>query len=220
MLKWIQEKWSALFAKKVPFDPAVLNDPLALQIAWTPVNRGGASFRTHRLVAVSAYRLEFRPTAGSLMFGGFFALAGACAFVFPMVFAIKSHNLPSGLFAIYPMLIGLVFMLVGAWIIRWSSTPVVIDKEEKAIWKGWKSPREVFNVSELEVYAEIKTIHALQLISKYCSGAKSYYISYELNLVLADGQRINLVDHGSREKLIADAQTLAKFIAVPLWNAL
>jgi hypothetical protein len=38
--------------------------------------------------------------------------------------------------------------------------------------------------------------------------------------VLEDSRRINLVDHGNRKKLIADAQTLAEFLGVPLWNAL
>jgi hypothetical protein len=58
------------------------------------------------------------------------------------------------------------------------------------------------------------------LISEHCSGSKSSYTSYELNLVLEDSRRINLVDHGNRKKLIADAQIVAEFLGVPLWNAL
>lgn len=220
MLKQLFEKLSALCAKKAPFDPAVLNDPLALQIAWTPVNRGGANFRTHRLVTVHPYRMEFRPTAGSLMFGVFFIFMGSCAFGAPMGFLFKTGTWSSALIAVLPMLIGVIFMLAGVFLIRWMSIPSVIDKEEKAVWKGKKSPREVFNISELKVYTEIKNIHALQLVSEYCRGAKSSYTSYELNLVLEDGRRINLVDHGNRKKLIADAQIAAEFLGVPLWNAL
>jgi len=220
MLKWIQEKLSALFAKKAPFDPAVLNDPLALQTAWTPADKGGASFRTHRLVSVRPYRMEFRPTAGFLLFGAVFIFMGSGAVFLSIVFAVHSRTFPAGLIAIFPILIGLVFVLIGGWLIHTGSAPIIIDKEEKAVWKGRKSPREVFNASELKNYTEIKNIHALQLISEYCSDSDSSYTSYELNLVLADGRRINLVDHGNRKKLIADAQTLAKFLAVPLWNAL
>lgn len=220
MLKQVLSKLSSLCAQKAPFDQAALNDPLAQQIAWTPVKRGGANFRTHRLVEINPSRMEFRPTVGSLIFGGFFAVIGACVFVFPLGSVMKSRHLPSVLDVIFPMLFGLIFMTVGVLLIRWMITPVVIDKEEKAVWKGKKSPREVFNVSELKGYAEIKTIHALQLVAEYCRGNKSSYTSYELNLVLEDGRRLNLVDHGNRQKLIEDAQTLAGFLGVPLWNAL
>lgn len=220
MLKQILEKLSALCAPKPPFDPAVLNDPLALRIAWTPARKGGTNFQTHRLVSVHPDRMEFRPTAGFIMFGFVFICLGGCAFGAPLSLLFKSGVTAGVAAAIIPMLIGTVFMLIGVVIIRNGMIPVVIDKEEKAVWKGRKSPREVFNVSELKDFTEIKNIYALQLVSEYCSGSKSSYTSYELNLVLADGKRICLVDHGNRKKLIDDAQTLADFLKVPLWNAL
>ena len=230
MLTQILENFSPMYTKPTPFDPTVLNDPLALQIVWTPVRKGGANFQTHRLVSVHPCRMEFRSTAGFLLFGGSFMFIGVCAILF------------FGGSSIIPILAGLVFVLMGGWLIHIGFIPIVIDKEEKAIWKGRKSPREVFNVSELKDYTEIKNIHALQLISElcnsgetttiYCGGTtrgsdnsgignrKPPFISYELNLVLKDGTRINLVDHGNQEELIADAQTLAEFLGVPLWNAL
>jgi hypothetical protein len=220
MLKRILEKLSALCAKKAPFDPAVLNDPVALQTAWTPVKNGGTNFQTHRLVTVHPYRMEFRPTAGLLMFGAFFIFIGSCAFGAPLSLFFKAGTLSNAIIAVMPMLIGAVFMLVGVAFIRNGIAPVVIDKEEKAVWKGRKSPREVFNVSELEDFTEIKNIYALQLVSEHCSGSKSSYTSYELNLILVNGKRFNLTDHGNRKKLIADAQILAEFLGVPLWNAL
>ena len=39
-------------------------------------------------------------------------------------------------------------------------------------------------------------------------------------LVLQDGRRLNVVDHGNREQLRADAATLARFLGKPLWDAL
>ncbi len=61
-------------------------------------------------------------------------------------------------------------------------------------------------------------MHALQLISEYVSGKSSYY-SYELNLVLDDGSRINVVDHGNLAAIREDAGKLALFLAKPLWDA-
>jgi len=45
------------------------------------------------------------------------------------------------------------------------------------------------------------------------------FTSYELNLVLKDGSRRNLVDHGNLPALRDDARELAGFLIVPLWDA-
>lgn len=42
---------------------------------------------------------------------------------------------------------------------------------------------------------------------------------YEINLVLADGSRINLVHHGARSIISEDAKTLGSFLEVPVWDA-
>ena len=43
--------------------------------------------------------------------------------------------------------------------------------------------------------------------------------SYELNVVLDDASRRNLVCHGDHARLRQDASTLAAFLNVPLWDA-
>ncbi|MDP6491172.1 MAG: hypothetical protein QGG69_05335 [Kiritimatiellia bacterium] len=59
-----------------------------------------------------------------------------------------------------------------------------------------------------------------QLLSEYCRSDKSSYYSYELNLVLQDGSRINVVDHGNKTKLREDAATLSEFLGRPVWDAI
>ena len=67
--------------------------------------------------------------------------------------------------------------------------------------------------------APLSSIHALQLLSEFVSGSKSSYYSYELNLVLNDGSRINVVDHGNLERLRSDASALSRFLDKPVWDA-
>ena len=55
--------------------------------------------------------------------------------------------------------------------------------------------------------------------SSSSSGGSSRYYSYELNLVLKDGTRLNVVDHGGKSLLNANAETLAQFLNVPVWDA-
>jgi hypothetical protein len=57
-------------------------------------------------------------------------------------------------------------------------------------------------------------------LTEYVSGNKNSYYSYELNLVLNDGSRINVVDHGNLKQLRSDTQTLSQFLGKPVWDAI
>ena len=92
-------------------------------------------------------------------------------------------------------------------------------KKIGAYWKGRKSPREVFNKSELKNFAELDDVHAIQLISEFVRGNKTSYHSYELNLVLQDGKRLNVIDHGNKNVIKENAETLSKFLDKPIWDA-
>jgi hypothetical protein len=59
----------------------------------------------------------------------------------------------------------------------------------------------------------------VQRISEYCnSGNNSSYYSYELNLVLKNASRLNVVHHGNKLAMLADAKKVAGFLKVPLWD--
>ena len=68
---------------------------------------------------------------------------------------------------------------------------------------------------------DVARIHhaALQLLSEHVSGNDSSYYSYELNLVLEDGRRLSVVDHGDCEQLREDAQLLSQLLGKPVWDA-
>ena len=99
------------------------------------------------------------------------------------------------------------------------TAPIVFDKLSAHFWKGRKSPQDVGDVRSLKHAAEFSQIHALQILAEYVRGNKSSYYSYELNLVLKDGARINVVDHGSQNRLREDAKTLSVFLGKPVWDA-
>lgn len=61
-------------------------------------------------------------------------------------------------------------------------------------------------------------IHALQIVSEFISGKYNNYKSYELNLVLKDATRVNIVDHKDIEQIRIDAQKTSIFLGVPVWD--
>ncbi len=96
--------------------------------------------------------------------------------------------------------------------------PIVFDKQSGYFWKGRKNPGEVYRPEAIKCWAELENIHALQLISEHCRSDKSSYYSYELNLVMKDSSRINVVDHGKHDKIRADAAALSEFLEKPVWD--
>ena len=220
MLKDFVEKLKQMRPERVEFDPASLEDPVALETEWGPAKGGGANFRTHQLVQVDPNRIEFRASWGSKLFGIIFSVVGLGAMA-----VFISESMDGDEFALtFPLV--LVVLLCSAFVVGgilmffFFTAPIVFDRRVGAFWIGRTAPDQTFNRLTLKNYAELKDIHAIQLIAEYLSGSKTSYYSYELNLVLKDGKRFNVVDHGDKAKIIEDAGTLAEFLGVPVWNAI
>ncbi len=65
----------------------------------------------------------------------------------------------------------------------------------------------------------IRDIRAIQVVGENCSGSKgSRYRSYEINLVLKDASRVNVIDHGNLSQILLDAQQIATRLNVPMWD--
>jgi len=193
-----------------------LEDPVAQSTDWTPLQSGGASFRTHRLTQVAPHRMQFRAELGARAFCLAFFGLGTAAVLF-CLFAIPEKD--AGSIGRYVgVLVGSLFVAIGAGLYYDLSRPVVLDKRFGFFWRGWRAPtRGSRPVARSAV--PLEQIHALQLLGEVITGSDSSYSSYELNLVLKDGRRTGVVDHGDAARLRADAQALAAFLGVPVWDA-
>jgi hypothetical protein len=213
MLRAALRKLKQLSVEPVPFDASALGDEVALQTSWTPAKGGGASFQTHRLVDVDHQRSEFRATKGALAFAAVFMAFG----LIPIPIIVVAEGLGAAM--IMPIVISMIFVGIGAAMLWFNLAPIVFDKRRGEYWKGRVAPYEASNVAGLKHYAKLGEVHALQIISERCTSKNSSYYSYELNLVLADASRLNVVDHGKLERLREDASRLAAFLEKPVWDA-
>ena len=219
MFEKLVEKLQRLTRQPIAYDPSHLGDDIAMQTDWTPAKSGGANFRTHKLVEVDSFRLDFRASAGAIAFYLVFLLIGLGVMIGFSAATLSSGGAVFSMASALPVLFGLVFATAGGCMLYFGAAPIVFDKRSGAFWKGRKAPYEVINRAALKHFTELEEIHALQLISEYCRSDKSSYYSYELNLVLRDGRRINVVDHGNQERLREDARTLSAFLEAPVWDA-
>lgn len=209
-----------LVRKPEPFDPSRFDDPLANKTEWTPAKRGGANFRTHKMITNSTQRVSFVATLGLKLFCTLFIVLGAGipAFIIYSKFdAIASFTDPE---FIWPVVFGLVFIAAGGIILFVGLKPRVFDRTLGYYWRGYKGPGTMYNPDELAKFTRLHKIHAIQIIKERCQTRNGSYYSYELNLVLDDASRINVIDHGNSSNLTDDADKLAKFLNVPVWPAI
>lgn len=203
------------------FDPSVLDDPFAMQIDWTPLKRGGTNLRTHQLEKMNADRMEFRVALGAKIFCGSFIFIGLALVVAVPFYANSKFNPSLKYELLVPVFLGLGFAGAGACQLYFLKVPIVFDKQKGILWKGRNEPDEVFDREEFKFLVEFENVHALQLIFEASTdeAGNIQFYSYELNLVLKDGKRINLVDHGDVKKIREDAKTLSEFLDKPVWDA-
>src|SRR5688572_25220550 len=215
MFQKVIQKLKQLTVEPVPFDPTGLDDEIAMKTSWSPAKGGGANFQTHRLIEIDMHRTEFRAAPGLVLFAGVFMLIGLGA----MTIMVLANQEASAAALIVPVVVGLVFAGVGGGLLYFGLAPIVFDKRRGEYWKGRTAPYEAANRQGMKHYAQLEGIRALQIVSERCQSKNSSYYSYELNLVLEDGNRLNVIDHGNLERLRADAEKLSAFLGKPVWDA-
>ena len=175
-------------------DPSGFADPIAAKTQWTPLAPGGSSFATHTLVVQDGSRVELKPSTNLKLFGLAFLLAGlGCTL--------------GGLLASqwFMILFGIPFAAVGAYVL-WPRT-ILFDGGAR-VFTGPKGQ------------VPFSSIHAVQLVKELVTDSENPdFWSYELNLVLGTGERINVIDHGNLSRVRADARTISALLGCKLWDA-
>ena len=184
-------------------------DPLADKISWSPLKGGGANFRTHRLVEKTRQNQLQLKTSGlfkaiSLGFSG----VGSVIILYALSEkAIQGESFAPSAFMdilkdIHPN--GFIFLLLGLVLYRFLASSSRFDGVEQVATVGGK--KYTFD-----------QFGGLQIVSEMVSSKQGLYTSYELNLVLKDGNRVNLADHADLTALLKEGRRIADFIGVPLW---
>jgi len=178
-------------------------------VDWEPLKGGGTNFKTHKLVFPDKDSIKFTGTTGAYLFGLVFLIPGLIIF---LVGGIQ--------WSILTTLFGLVFAISGLFIIDSFSIPAMFNKR---IGLYWKSRQTLFSsiFTDKEAFSvNLEDIEAVQLLPEHVSSSDGSYYSYEINLILANKERLNVVDHGHKESALKDANYLAEFLDVPFLNGL
>ena len=216
MKKWLEKMKTkaeqAMAVESVDVAHDRFNDEFSREVDWSPLKPGGSSFGTHYLITPESggRTLMFKATKGGLVFGLVFLIIGLAILGF-MLWQIVTGQSFQLLWV--GLLIGLPFAVAGFFLMRWLTKPRVFDLVSRDYYAGFKKPDR-----EQDKCIDLNRVKALQLITEKVRSSKSRYNSYELNLILKDGSRVSVVDHGNYEQMLLDAEQLAKALHVPLWD--
>ncbi|MCG2587416.1 hypothetical protein [Rhodohalobacter sulfatireducens] len=199
-----------------PFTAESLNDEIALNTQWSPLKPGGTNTTDFKFSKISSRRVEFKASPKLYIAAVVFIILGSAAI-------IKFSMEPSGSLLFYGGVgLGIILILNGIYKFFDIGNPPVFDLDEGYFWKDQKKPDKDKKVSATQ--CRIDNIHAIQLIQERIqsggsSGSSSYY-SFEMNLVLENGNRLNVVDHGTLSRIRKNADQLSNFLDVPVWDAI
>ncbi|MDP5172045.1 MAG: hypothetical protein NWR72_17500 [Bacteroidia bacterium] len=197
----------------LPVDLA--DHPEASSVSWTSLKPGGTNFKTHRLQMASSHRVEFVSTPGARLFSVVFAVVGLGGLV---VGSIIGFAVGGGLLGLGMMAFGGIFLAVGVYMFRSFDRAIVFDLQDGMFWKGKRPNRADSSIETEKEWCRIEDIVGIQLLRERVLTSKSSYDSYEINLVLQDNSRLNVVDHGSMKQSRTDADALGLFLNVPVWG--
>lgn len=161
------------------------------KIDWSPLVPGGESFITHAL-AEHGRGLVLKKTGKNFLWGAV-AFTLGCFAVVGAVFTASALL----------MFFSLVLFLSGLYFV-WPSS-VLFDRDGRhVVLPGHDVPFD--------------EIAGLQLVCEQIGHPNDERYSYELNLVLKNGSRLNVVDHSGHGQLQDEAAQLAAVVGCPVWD--
>ena len=179
------------------------------KVSIKPALHGGANFETH-VLSKTRYGFKFKPSLGYALFTLLF-VGVAYAFLYAGIASYLKTNNFDFVFS-FVTVIGALFFIAGNYLLISYFSPIVFNKHSNRFYRG-------FNKQHPKKSTVLSNIVALQIIGETISGEDGSYKSFELNLVLKDATRINVVDHGKLKTIIIDAEVLSKQFNLPIWHA-
>lgn len=188
---------------------------LKKHVSTSPLVTGGTNFKTHVLKTNFRSKISYRPSLGGLLFLSLFVVIGMALVIYNLIDYNGLFTAPS-LANILTLAIGLLFAFVGGYMSYKLSMPRVFDKQLGYYYKAYSFQ---LDDRDLKKYIALNSIVAIQIIGETVKSKDRSFGSFELNLVLNDSTRENVIDHGNLKSIINDAYIISEFLNTPIWHA-
>jgi len=191
------------------------NNKIAIKTNWAPIKGNDFSVVEQELNEISKTRIEFLATK-SIKSMEFMIIGASLISLILAIIITLSDIKDSPAFIFWGF--GVFALVFGLFMLKAKLTPRVFDLEQKHYYKGSKyelakEKCDIIDIVAIQVLSEF--ISADNLISESNIKRKDSY-KYEINLILKDAQRINLVESSNLQKIREDAKKLSEFLNIPL----
>ena len=191
-------------------NPRNFKDPVAQKTEWKPIlKESSGNFRIKRLSQDGETKLGFKAPAGSMAVYRNCALAGLAGLAL-MVFT-QTGTLVLRVLAV-------IAVLIGLWGIYLQSEPISFDKTAGVFRRGRKQTIKLDEIYALQLLSRVVDVKVPP--KKGQKGQLNRINTYELNVVLNDGSRVNVIAHAGLKEIVEDGNSISNFINKPLWDAI
>lgn len=184
-----------------------LDDPIAYKTDWGPV----ASKRS------GLYDLMLKPSQGKLV-AAYTKKAITSAYVYALIGMLLVLIGLSGLYIRGDIGIVLIIFFCGIGVMLvWAGVGYISKKKLFFFDKA----AGIFYSRESRETKRIADVHAIQVVSEFIRNMYDLpqVLYYELNLVLKDGTRLNVMKKYRRAEIEKAAEILGEYLVVPIWVA-
>lgn len=192
------------------------------EVNWSPLVRGGSSFKTRVINTDNSQKWIYELSGILRMFPWFFIGIGSTV---TLLFTITILLIP---FVFIP----LIFVVIGIIWRKKLKRAVVFDFGTGFFWRGKPNlnPRTEDSL-KMDDMIRLDEVVAIQILAEEVKtkggnpnlhGYKSIahiFDSYEMNLILKDKSRVNVVDHANLNSIKREAEAIAKRLNVKVWVA-
>jgi hypothetical protein len=194
-----------------------VDDPVALKVSWNAFNASSTNFK-NQAIDVSDDKIRIKQPKKMDQLTALFLAPGIATFLY----GLSDFFSGDWLFGFFMILLGSVLGGIGFNLLKKTSNDFTLDLTKGTYHVG----NHLDEVSQRDRFVNgyIKDIHALQILKERIAssskdGKSKSHNNYEVNIVLKDGERINIMEHQHIEYVNSYAVKLSGILGVSIWKA-
>lgn len=197
-----------------------IDDEIVKNSSFLPLKRGWTNIKSHDLIIENNWNYLFKVK-------WFFPEVFLGIFFTPIITTIiilysKNFEVNNMFWEFLWLIIFSIIFSWLAWLIFYSLHRSYIFDFQNWYFYDTIYTQKLFEFLQDEKYKDkiisLKEIQALQIISERMHGKNTTYTSYELNMILKNSLRVNIIDHWNLEEIRKNASELANKLWVKVYD--
>jgi len=225
--KFIEEAQKKALEKQERYNNFIssIDDEIVKKAWFLPLKRWWANYKTHNLIIDSYWNYIFKVSLRfPYIFIWFFSLPiGVTLISFLWYITLNINSLDNNEIINYllPVIVFSCFPIIFIIIFYFIFVSKIFDFQNWYYY-NLKYKNKLYSLLNDEKYKNkivpITQIHALQIIREKVITKNANYNSYELNLILKDSSRINILDHWNYIIIKENSEQIANRLWVKIWD--